>query len=259
MSNVIVCFKWVKSEEDLRIDPATLAVDLSKAKGKISDYDRNAIEAARIASESAGGETIALTFGASDAKTALKDALSRGPKQAFWVNDPSAETADGFVSANMLSAAIKKIGSYSLVVCAEGAADTYAHQVGPRIGALLDIPVVSFVKEMKIEGNKLKAVRKLEDSLEQVEVDLPAVVTVLPEINAAPIPGLKAVLEGGKKPVTEFKVQDLGIAEEDTRRRTEVVSFKGCSTSRKRIMINEGDSKERVNALVAALKKEGVL
>ena len=259
MSNVIVCFKWVKTEDDLRIDPATLAVDLSKAKGKISDYDRNAIEAARIASEAAGGETIALTFGAGDAKTALKDALSRGPKQAYWVNDSSAENADGFVTANMLAAAIRKIGSYSLVVCAEGAADTYAHQVGPRIGALLDIPVVSFVKEMKVEGNKLTAVRKLEDSLEQVEVDLPAVVTVLPEINAAPIPGLKAVLDGGKKPVTELKLQDLGLADEDTKRRTEVVSFKGCSMSRKKVLITEGDAKEKVNALVAALKKEGVL
>ena len=259
MSNVIVCFKWVKAEDDLRIDPATLAVDLSKAKGKISDYDRNAIEAARIASEAAGGETIALTFGSGDAKTALKDALSRGPKQAYWVNDASAENADGFVTANMLAEAIKKIGSYSLVVCAEGAADTYAHQVGPRIGALLDIPVVSFVKEMKVEGNKLTAVRKLEDSLEQVEVDLPAVVTVLPEINAAPIPGLKAVLEGGKKPVTELTLQDLGLADVDTKRRTEVVSFKGCSMSRKKVLITEGDSKERVNALVSALKKEGVL
>lgn len=259
MSNVIVCFKWVKAEDDLRIDPATLAVDLSKAKGKISDYDRNAIEAARIASETTGGEAIALTFGAADAKTSLKDALSRGPKQAFWVNDPSAENADGFVTANMLAAAIKKIGGYSLVVCAEGAADTYAHQVGPRIGALLDMPVVSFVKEMKIEGNKLTAVRKLEDSLEQVEVDLPAVVTVLPEINPAPIPGLKSVLDAGKKPVTELKAQDLELADGDTKRGTEVVSFKGCSMTRKRIMISEGDAKEKVNALVAALKKEGVL
>jgi electron transfer flavoprotein beta subunit len=259
MSNVIVCFKWVKAEDDLRIDSSTLAVDLSKSKGKISDYDRNAIEAARIASEAAGSETVALTFGSADTKTALKDALSRGPKQAFWVNDVSAENADGFVTANMLAAAIRKIGSYSLIVCGEGAADTYAHQVGPRIGALLDIPVISFVKEMRIDGNRLYAVRKLEDSLEQVEADLPAVVTVLPEINPAPIPGLKAVLEGGKKPVTEFKIQDLDLEDGDTSRKTDVVSFKGCSMSRKKILINEGDAKERVTALVAALKKEGVL
>lgn len=259
MSKVIVCFKWVKAEDDIRIDPASLNVDLSKAKGKISEYDRNAIEAAKIASEAIGGESVALTYGAADSKTSLKDALSRGPKQAYWVNDPSAENADGFVTANVLAAAISKIGDYSLIVCAEGAADTYAHQVGPRIGALINVPVVSYVKEMKIDGNKLTAVRKLENSLEQVEVDLPAVVTILPEMNPAPIPGLKAVLEGGKKPITEFKVQDLGLTEDDIKRKTNVTSFKACSMSRKNIVFTEGDAKERVNALVAALKKEGVL
>jgi len=259
MSKIIVCFKWVKAEDDLRIDPATLNVDLSKAKGKISEYDRNAIEAARLASDTAGGEVVALTYGAADSKPSLKDALSRGPKQGYWVNDQSAEHADGFVTANILAAAIGKIGDYSLIVCAEGAADTYAHQVGPRIGALLDLPVISYVKEMKVDGNKLTAVRKLENSLETVEVELPAVVTVLPEINAAPIPGLKAVLDAGKKPVTEFSIQDLGISGDEIQRRTVVESFKGCSTSRKKIMFTEGDAKERVNALVAALKKEGVL
>ncbi|HNX23454.1 MAG TPA: electron transfer flavoprotein beta subunit/FixA family protein [Spirochaetota bacterium] len=259
MSKIIVCFKWVKAEDDLRIDPATLNVDLSKAKGKISEYDRNAIETAKLAADASGGEAVALTYGAADAKASLKDAMSRGPKQAFWVNDQSAESADGFVTANVLASAIRKIGDYSLIICAEGAADTYAHQVGPRIGAIMDIPVISFVKEMKIEGNKLTAVRKLENSFEQVEVELPAVVTVLPEINPAPIPGLKAVLDAGKKPVTEFKIQDLELDQDDITRKTEVASFKGCSTSRKKIMFTEGDTKERVNALVAALKKEGVL
>ena len=259
MSKIIVCFKWVKAEDDLRIDPATLNVDLSKAKGKISEYDRNAIETAKLASEATGHEAVSLTFGTADAKTSLKDALSRGPKQAYWVNDQSAENADGFVTANVLAAAIRKIGDYSLIICAEGAADTYAHQVGPRIGALIDIPVISYVKEMKIEGNKLTAVRKLDNSLETVEVELPAVITVLPEINPAPIPGLKSVLDAGKKPVTEFKIQDLGLTDDEIRRKTEVTSFKGCSTSRKKIMFNEGDAKGRVSALVAALKKEGVL
>lgn len=259
MSKVIVCFKWVKSEEDLRIDPATLNVDLSRARGKISEYDRNAIAAAKLAAEAAGGETVALTFGAADAKASLKDALSRGPEQLFWVNDPSAETADGHVTANVLAAAIKKIGDCRLVICAEGAADTYAHQVGPRIGAIMDIPVVSYVKEMKVDGKRLTAVRRLENSLERVEVELPAVVTVLPEITPAPIPGLRAILDAGKKPVTEFKLGNLEIVEDDIKRKTAVSSFKGCAMRRKNIILNDGDANEKAKTLVSALKREGVL
>ncbi len=259
MSKIIVCYKWVKAEEDLRIDPSTLNVDLGKAKGKISDYDRNAIETARLIGVETGEEVVGLTFGSSDAKPSLKDSLSRGLSQGFRVNEESASLADGFVTSNVLKAAVEKIGDYKLIVCAEGAADTYAHQTGPRIAALLGIPVISCVSEIRVEGNKLTAKRKLEDSIETIEAELPAVITVLPEINNAPTPGLKAVLDAGKKPVTEFKFKDLGLADEETAPKESVSSFKGYVMSRKNIIFSEGSAPEKVSALVASLKKEGVL
>lgn len=257
MAKIIVCYKWVKVEEDIRINP-DLSVDLSKAKGKISDYDRNAIETAKRISGSTSNDAVGLTFGV-DAKASSKDALARGLKQVFWVTDKLATNADGLVTANVLAAAINQIGDYKLIICAEGAVDTYAHQVGPRIGALLDIPVISCVKELTVEGNKLVATRKLENCTEIVECELPAVVTVLPEINEAPLPGLKSVLDAGKKPNTELKIADLGLTEDDLTRKTEVKSFKGYVMVRKNIIFSEGDAAAKVNALAASLKKEGVL
>jgi electron transfer flavoprotein beta subunit len=248
----------VKSEEDLRIG-ADLSVDLSRAKGKISDYDRNAIEAARLIADAENCDAIGLTFGAADTKPSLKDALARGLKQVYWVNDKIAEGADGFVTAIVLAGAIGRIGDFSLVICAEGASDTYAHQVGPRLGALLDIPVVSYVMSMKIEGNVLKAVRRLEGVTESVEVELPAIVTVLPEINGAPIPGLKAVLDAGKKPSTEWHIADLVLTEADTLSKTTVTALKGYAMDRKNVLFTDGGTEEKVHALVAALRKEGVL
>jgi len=122
---------------------------------------------------------------------------------------------------------------------------------------MLNIPAITFVEEASIENGKIVATRKLENSLEKVEATLPAVITVLPEMNAAPIPGLKAVLDAGKRPVTEFKIEDLDI--DKSQRKTQVKSFMGCTTTRKNILFNEGDTKEKINALVGALKKEGVL
>jgi electron transfer flavoprotein beta subunit len=258
MSNVIVCYKWVKSEEDIRITPDK-SIDLSKAKGKISDYDLNAIEAARLFAEANGSEVVGLTFGAADAKPSLKEGLSRGLKKAFWVNDQAAANADGFVTATVLAASIKKIGDYNLIVCSEGAADTYAHQVGPRLGALLDVPVVSFVAGMKLADNTLTAVRKLEHSLETVECDLPVIVTVLPEIHTAPIPGLKAILDAAKKPVTQWQVGDLGLSEDDLKRKTTIISFQGYTMARKNVIFKDGTAAEKVGTLVTALRKEGVL
>ena len=256
MSRIIACYKWVKSEEDLRVNP-DLTVDFSRAKGKISDYDRNAIETARLAAAAMGADAVGLTYGGADAASSTKEALSRGLKEVFRVNDDQAAEADGSVTAKSLAAAIKRMDDVGLIVCSEGASDTYAHQVGPRIGALLDLPVISFVIDMKVEGNILNATRKLEHFTETVEVELPCVVTVMPEINAAPIPGLKAVLEAAKKPVTVWQAADIGTAGEA--RKTSVASLKGYAMTRKNVLFGEGTAAEKVSALVAALKNEGVL
>lgn len=255
MSKIIACYKWVLDEADIKINP-DLSVDTKKAQGKISDYDKNAIEAAVQVARVMGGKAVSLTFGNAKAKQSLKDALSRGPEEGYWINAEEADTADGSVTAKALAAAIKKIGDYSLIICAEGASDTYARQTAPRIGALLDLPVVTSVSHIQIHENTLIAVRKLDDSLETVKVELPAVVAVLPEINDPPIPGLKAVMAAGKKPVTEFKSSDLGI---DFTPKTNVTAVKGYVMNRKNIILREGEAADKVKELVAALRKEGVL
>ncbi len=255
MSQVIACYKWVADEADIRIN-ADLSIDLSKAKGKISDYDKNAIEAAIQAAAVLGGKAVGVTFGTSDAKPSLKDALSRGLDEVCYIKAQEASQADGAATARALAAAIKKLENVSLIICAEGASDTYSRQTAPRIGAFLDLPVVTSVSKMELTGNTLTAVRKLDDCLQTVKVDLPAVVAVLPEINPAPIPGLKAVLAAGKKPVHELKAADLGV---DLSPLSTISEIKGYIMDRKNIIFNEGDLAEQVKALVAALRKEGVL
>jgi electron transfer flavoprotein beta subunit len=255
MLKVIACYKWVADEADIKIN-ADLSVDLSKAKGKISEYDRNAIEAAVQAAAAMGGQAVGLTFGTQKAKQSLKDALSRGLEEGVFINEAEAAQADGAATARALAAAIKKIDDVSLIICAEGASDTYARQTAPRIGALLDLPVITSVSKIAIDGSTLTAVRKLDDCLQTVKTELPAVIAVLPEINAVPIPGLKAVLAAGKKPVTEFKSSDLGI---DLTSKNQVTEFKGYIMNRKNIIFKEGETSDQVKELVSALRKEGVL
>jgi len=259
MANIITCYKWVLDEEDIKINPTDLSVDSSKAKSKISEYDRNAIGVAVNIGEESGDTVLSLTFGGAGAKQSLKDALPRAPAAAYWVNDSLSETADGFVTANVLAAAINKIGDYRLVVCAEGAADTYAHQVGPRIGALLNIPVISCVSSIKVEGNQITASRKLEDYTETVKAQLPAIITVLPEIMKAPIPGLKAVLNASKKAITELKITELGLNKNDLTPKAATKDLRGYANNRKNVFITEGDAANKVNQLLINLKKEGVL
>ncbi|OPX94711.1 MAG: Electron transfer flavoprotein subunit beta [Pelotomaculum sp. PtaB.Bin104] len=255
MLRVVVCYKWVADEADIKIN-ADLTVDIGKAKGKISDYDRNAIEAAVQAAADLGGQAVALTFGTAKAKQSLKDALSRGPEEAYYVNAEEAARADGAVTAKALATAIKRIENVKLVVCAEGASDTFARQTAPRIGAALDWPVITSVSKIEISGNTLTAIRKLEDCQQTVKIELPAVVAVLPEITDAPIPGLKSCLAAGKKPVTEIKAGELGI---DFTPKAIVDGFQGYMMNRKNIIFSTGEAADRVKELAAALRKEGVL
>lgn len=258
MSKVIVCYKWVLDEEDIKINP-DLSIDTSKAKGKISDYDRNAIEAAVQTAAGMGDEVIAMTFGSAGAEQSLKDALSRGPAAGCLIKNEAAINADGCMTSNALAAAIKKISDYGLIICAEGASDTYAHQIGPRIGAILNIPVISNVISFKVEGQKITARRKLEDCTETVIAALPAVITILPAICGTPIPGLKQVLAAGKKPVTKFSAADLGLDISAIQPKREDLGMKGYAMTRKNIIFREGDTSAKVKQLVDCLKKEGVL
>ena len=259
MAKIAVCYKWVPDEQDIRINASDLSLDFSRAKSKISDYDRNALEEAVLIAEKTGGcEVCALTFGAA-VKNSLKDVLSRGPDKVFWAGEEAAVKADGFVTANVLAAMLKKSGSYDLILCGEGAADTYAQQVGPRVAALLGIPVITFVKELTIQGNQVSAVRKLGDCTETVVADFPVLVTVLPEVNKPRIPGLKQVLAASKKPQTEIKLDELGLAASDLTPKTTVTGIRGYVLNRKNIVLKDGTMAERVEILADALVKEGVL
>ena len=255
MSVVIACYKWVADEADIRIN-ADLSVDTSKAKGKISDYDKHAIEAAVEVAQVLGVKPVGLTFGGLKTKQSLKDALSRGLEEAYWVKTEDSTPVDGTVTARALAVAVNKIADFSLVICAEGASDTYARQTAPRIGALLDLPVITSVAKMEIQGNTLIAQRKLDDCVETVKAELPVVVAVLPEAYRPTIPGLKAVMAAGKKPVTEFQIQDLGI---DLVPKAQTTALRGYAMDRRNIILSEGEAADKVKELLAALRKEGVL
>lgn len=146
------------------------------------------------------------------------------------------------------------------MVCAEGASDTYAHEVGPRLGVLLNVPVITYAANATVvDGNELTAVRKLENGSETVRATLPAVVTILPEAAPAPIPGLKMVLEASRKPVKQFSAAELGLTPDELQPSLPPGKLRMYSMTRKNQVFSEGELPERVARLVKVLEDEGVL
>jgi electron transfer flavoprotein beta subunit len=258
MPKILVCYKWVLDEQDIRINPNDLSLDSSRAKGKISDFDRNAIEEATLLVEKHGGTVEALTFGSPVVKQSLKDTLSRGPGKIYWVGNVLAEKADACVTATVLAAAIRKIGSFDLVICGEGSSDCYNQQIPPRLAALLDVPAVTYVQQLTYDGSSFKATRKLTDCTEVATFQGPAVISVLGEINKPRIPSLKQVLGAAKKPSVELKLADLGLTPQELTPKVTSKSVKGFVMDRKHVMFKESSAADNVSKLVASLSKEGL-
>jgi electron transfer flavoprotein beta subunit len=258
MPKCLVCYKWTLDEQDIKIKPEDLSLDSSRAKGKISDFDRNAIEEAALLVEKNGGAVDALTYGTASVKQSLKDALSRGPEKAYWIADASAERADASVTANVLAAAIRKLGQYDLVLLGEGSSDQFNQQTAPRVAALLGLPCLSFVQKMSVEGDVVKATRKLEDCVENATVKGPVVISVLSEINKPRIPSLKQVLGAAKKPNEEIKIADLGLKPEDLQPKAVRKSVKGFVMQRKNVIYKETSAAENVAKLKSSLAAEGL-
>ena len=258
MPKCLVCYKWTLDEQDIKIKPDDLSLDVSRAKGKISDFDRNSIEEASLLVEKDGGAVDALTYGTTTVKQSLKDALSRGPGKVYWIADASAEKADANVTAKVLAAAIRKIGPYDLILCGEGSSDQFNQQTASRVAALLALPCVSFVSKLSVAENTVSATRKLEESQEDVTVKGPVVISVLSEINKPRIPSLKQVLGASKKPNEEIKIADLNLKPEELLPKAVCKSVKGFVMKRKNIIYKESAAADNVAKLKASLTTEGL-
>lgn len=257
MQKLLVCYKWVLDEQDIKI-AGDLSLDTARAKYKISDYDKNAIEEGALLAEKHGVTVEALTFGNAAAKQSLKDALSRGLDKVYWIGDAAADQADAFVTANILAAAIKKVGQFDLILCGEGSSDSYSQQTAPRLAALLGIPAITFVQQLSVADGCITATRKLGDCTEEVTVTGPAVISVLPEINKPRIPGLKQVMAAAKKPSEEIKLADLGLSAEEITPKVSCLALKGYVMDRKKVIFKETSQADNVAKLVASLTQEGL-
>lgn len=252
---IVTCFKIIYDEQEIEIGSQN-TLDMSKASLMISPYDCNAIEAAVKLAESVGdSKVIALTAGGSKVENSKlkKAALSRGPAEMVAVKDELLDSSNSYVVALALKNALEKIGDVDLVVCGEGSGDMYSQQTGNLIGALMGIPAINAVSNISCEGNCLVVDRSLEDCVETLKVELPAVITVSSDICTARIPSMKDILGAGKKPVSIEEVSSVNAAEET---KLNTVSLLAPEQTERKQVIVKGDSDEAVQEFFENIRKE---
>ncbi|MFH1995673.1 MAG: electron transfer flavoprotein subunit beta/FixA family protein [Candidatus Omnitrophota bacterium] len=208
---VIVCIKQVPNTTDVRIDPKTNTLIREGVESVINPFDMYAIEEGVRLKERFGGKVTAVTMGPPQAESALREAISLGCDEAILVSDRKFAGSDTWATSYTLAMALRKIGGYDLVLCGKQASDGDTAQVGPGIAAHLDLPQVTFVKKIEeIADKKAKLERMTEEGFDIVETQLPAVVTVVKEINTPRLPSLRGKMRSKSALIVKWSAEDIG-------------------------------------------------
>ena len=192
--HIVVCVKQVPNPEAafsmFRVDEAAKkVVPASGLQMVMSPFDEQALEAAlRIRDAGAQARITVMTLGPETARAALKHGLAMGADDGVLLADPAFEGADAHGTARVLSTAIGKLSDCDLVLTGRQAADWDAGIVGCGIAELMQMPVITFARDVRLEGIGVRVERVVENGFDLVEAPLPAVVTVSNELGAARAP-----------------------------------------------------------------------
>ncbi len=252
---IISCCKAVPEEQDLVV-LGNREISVEKAEWKFGQYDLNAVEAGKQVRDAVDGELIGLSIGGKVLENTKlrKDILSRGLDSLHLVIDEALNHADTYQTAKVLEATVKKLGEFDLVLCGAGSSDMYAQQTGNFLGELLEVPVMNNVNKITIQGGKAIVERTLEQEVQVLEVNLPAVLSVTSEINTPRIAGMKDILAANKKPVTTYTLAEIDAT--DVSPKTQVVSTLAPEQVKRQLQILEGDSPEVIDEFVKLISKE---
>jgi len=210
---IIVCIKQVPDTTNVKIDPETNTLIREGVESIINPFDTYAIEEGlRIKERLEDVEVVVLSMGPPQAEEALREAISMGVDRAVLLSDRKVAGSDTWATSYALSKAIDKIGDYSLIICGKQAIDGDTAQVGPGISSWLDLPQATYVKHIEeISLEKAVVERMTEEGYDILEVPLPAVFTVVKEINEPRFPSLKGKMRAKKAEIEVYSADDLGL------------------------------------------------
>lgn len=258
---IFVCVKQVPASNETLLDPVTHTIIREGTQSILNPFDAHAVEEAVQIKGRLGGTVTAFTMGIPSAEETLRRVIAVGADDAILLTDRAFAGSDTLATARTLAAAMRRRGMPDLILCGRMATDGDTAQVGPMLAEFLGIPHVSDVAEIEQADEDGCTVRKMtDDGYVRLKVKLPALLTVLREINIPRLPSVNGVLRGEKAEVSRMTREDLGIDPEKTGLKgsaTRVVGTGRPVTTRGTIWI-EGNPMEQAEKLRALLREEKI-
>ncbi len=214
--DIIVLVKQVPDTSEVKLDPKTGSLLREGIDSVINPDDRHALEAAIRLRETHGGKVIVLSMGPVQAIDAVSEAIGMGADEGILLSDRAFAGADTWATSTVLGTAVRKIDRYDLILCGRQAIDGDTAQIGPQVAEYLGVPQVTYVFDIEtesMESGMLVLKRRLEDGYERVQCTLPAVLTVIGEMNRPRYPVVGRLLDACREraPIQIWDAADIGV------------------------------------------------
>lgn len=216
---ICVCIKQVPATTEVKFDPETNTLIREGVESQINPFDLYALEEAvrvkeRLQEQGEEARVTAVSMGPPQAEQALREAISLGADDAILLSDPAFRGADTWATSYTLARALTKLEP-DLVFCGMQAIDGDTGQVGPGIAVHMDYAQAPYVAKIEsLDKRRIAAKRLLETGYEVCSVCLPAVLTVVKEINEPRTPSLRGKMNAKKAVIPIWKAVDIGALED---------------------------------------------
>ncbi len=213
--DIIVCVKQVPDAKDVRLDPETNTLAREGVEAIMNPFDRHALEEAVSLKEQLGGTVTVLSMGPPQAEAVLREAISCGADKGVLVSDRAFAGADTWATSYTLAKAVETIGDFDLILCGKQAIDGDTAQVGPGLASRMNLPYVTCVqKTREATDSAIQVERMMDDGYDVVQLPLPALLTVVKDINDPRVPSLKGKMKAKKAEIQVLSAADIGAEEQ---------------------------------------------
>ena len=186
--------------------------------------DKAGLEAALRIKDEYGAEVTVLTMGLPKADEVLREAMAMGADKGILVTDRVLGGADTWATSTTLAGALRNL-DYDLIITGRQAIDGDTAQVGPQISEHLDIPVISYAEDIKIDGDSVVVQRQYEDRYHILKAKMPCLVTALAELNEPRYMTPGGIFDAydaevtvwGRKDLKDVEDSNLGLAGSPTK------------------------------------------
>ena len=229
----------------VRVKKDETDVELDNVKMSMNPFDEIAVEEAlRLKEKGVASEIIAISIGFPEVQETIRNALAMGADSGIFVNCIS--KLEPLSVAKILTSICNKIKP-DLVIMGKQAIDDDMNATGQMLSAMLNWGQATFASKLEIQDKKIKVGREIDGGIENIEVNLPAVVTTDLRLNEPRYASLPNIMKAKRKPIDEMKVEDLNI---DIEPRLEILKVEEPKSREAGIMVKS------VDEMIEKLKNE---